>query len=933
MRFRILGSLEVCGSEGLPVPLNAPKQRVLLTVLLLHANQPVSRRRLAAALWPDRAPPSAGGIIRTYASGLRQAAELGDRGRLPHLATVPGGYQLVLEPSDLDLTLFDDLTRQGRRALGARDAARSAQLLSEALALWRGEPAEDITLDSDTMVLLTGLAERRLAAEEAWADARLELGGDAELVARLQVIVAEQPLRERTCWQLMLALHLAGRTSEALDAFRTLRRRMVTELGIEPSAPLQELHRQILAGDPALTRAPAVSRGPTAHSVVPRQLPPAVADFTGRDAQLEQLHSLDPAVIVVTIGGAAGAGKTALAIRFGHQVADRFPDGQLFADLLGHAEDMPIDPLRVLHRFLRAMGTAPDGVPADLTEASALYRSLLAGKRMLIVLDNAASASQVRNLLPGSSGCLVLVTSRSRLPGLVAKDGAVPVLVKALGETEGVLLLAKIIGAARVDAELEAATVIAASCAGLPLALRIAAERAALRPGLGLAWLANELATERRRLDALTLGTDTDTTVRSVFSWSYRALAVAARRMFRLLGLSPGPDISIPAAAALARTGTEETARLLEVLADVHLLDEVAPGGRYRFHDLLRTYAAECAEADESPADRAAARRRILTWYLNTADAADHLLVPGRLHAPIDPPPPHCDPLGFANYEQALAWCDAEHANLIAAAHSAAAEGYDDIAWKFPVALRGFFDVRRPFADWMACARDGLAAARRAADRPGEAWTLSCLAAVHSEMGRFADALRCNQEALEIYRQTGDRRREGAALNNIGTDYLGLRRYRAALRCFEAVLENSRTDGSKYGAGIALTNLGYTYHQMERYDDAVAAYQLALVAYRELGYRQAEANTLTDLGMTYRMASRLEAARSCYEQALNMHRQAGDRHGEAATHRDLGDLLHGTGATAEARESWRRALTLFLDLGDSRAEDVQKRLVEQMTVR
>jgi len=508
VRFRILGSLEVCGSEGSTLPLNAPKQRVLLTVLLLHANKPVSRHRLAAALWPDRAPPSAGGIIRTYASGLRQAAELGDRDRLPHLATVPGGYQLVLGPGDLDLTLFDDLTRQGRRALGARDAGRAAQLLSEALALWRGEPAEDITLDSDSMVLLTGLAERRLAAEEAWADARLQLGGDAELVARLQVIVAEQPLRERTCGQLMLALHLAGRTPEALDAFRTLRRRMVTDLGIEPSAPLQELHRQILAGDPALTQAPMASRGPTARSVVPRQLPPAVADFTGRVAQLKQLHSLDPAVIVVTISGAAGAGKTALAIRFGHQVADRFPDGQLFADLRGHAEDTPVDPMRVLHRFLRAIGTAPDRVPSDPSEASALYRSLLAGRRMLIVLDNAASAGQVRNLLPGSPGCLVLVTSRSRLPGLVAKDGAVPVLVQPLGETESMHLLRKIIGAARVDAELAAVTVIAASCAGLPLALRIAAERAAQRPGMGLAWLADDLATERRRLDTLTLGTD-----------------------------------------------------------------------------------------------------------------------------------------------------------------------------------------------------------------------------------------------------------------------------------------------------------------------------------------------------------------------------------------------------------------------------------------
>jgi len=859
-------------------------------------------------------------------SGLRQALELGEPDRLPHLATVTGGYRLVLGARDLDLTRFDDLAEQGRRALGAGDAARAAQLLSEALALWRGAPAEDLPLDGDGEVVLTGLAERRLAAGEAWADASLKLGGGAELVARLRVMAAEQPLRERTCTQLMLALHGAGRTSEALDVFRALRRLMVTDLGIEPSAPTQEVHRQILAGDPGLTQLFVVPGGSAARSVVPRQLPLATPDFTGRVAELERLHSLAPAVTVAAISGTAGAGKTALAIRFGHQVADRFPDGQLFGDLHGHAEEAPVDPLRVLHRFLPAMGTAPGCVPADLSEASALYRSLLAGKRMLIVLDNAASAGQVRDLLPGSPGCLVLVTSRSRLAGLVAKDGAVPVRVGALGETESVALLGKIIGTRRVDAQPAAATAIAASCACLPLALRIAAERAAHRPGLALAWLASELADERRRLDALTVGMDGHTTVRSVFSWSYRALAPDARRMFRLLGLFPRPETGIPAAAALAGTRRDEAARLLEVLADGQLLDEVPPGGRYRFHDLLRSYAAERAEVDGDPADRAAAPRRIFAWYLHTADAADHLPVPGRLHAPLDPPPPQCDPLDFNGYDQALAWCDAEYANLIAVAHAAAAGGHDDTAWKFPVALRGFFDVRRPWADWMACARDGLAAARRAGDRTGQAWALSCLSSPYFELGTFADALRCDQEALEIYRETGDRRRESAALNNIGTNYLELHRLSDALDCFQAVLANSRSDGSTYGAGIALANLGRTYRGLGRFDDAAAAHQQALIAFRELGYRQNEASTLNSLGMTYRMWQRPEAARSCYARALEVYRQAGSRHGEAETHRDLGDLLHSTGATAEARESWRRALSLFLDLGDPGADDVHSRL-------
>jgi DNA-binding SARP family transcriptional activator/tetratricopeptide (TPR) repeat protein len=926
VRFRILGSLQVRGRGGEPVGLNAPKQRTLLAVLLLHSGRTMSGHQLAVALWPDGPPRSAAGIIRTYVSGLRQAAELGDPAQLPRLTSAYGGYRLDLEPGDLDLALFDELAAQGSHALGAGDAARAARLLSEALALWRGEPAEDIFLDGDTATVLAGLTERRLAAREAWADAKLALGSDADLIARLRVLVAEQPLRERACGQLMLSLHRAGRTAEALEEFRALRRRMSTDLRTEPSVAVQELHQRILAGDPVLIPVLTVPAGPAAARIVPRQLPADITDFTGRETHLEGLHALDPDVMVAALSGSAGAGKTALAVRFAHQVTDRFPDGQLFADLRGHAEDAPADPLRVLHWFLRALGTAPERMPAELAETSALYRSLLAGKRMLIVLDNARSATQVRELLPGSPGCLVLATSRSRLPGLIAKDGAVPVTVGPLSQAESVLLLGKILGAPRVDAQPAAADAIASSCAGLPLALRIAAERAMQRQRAGLAWLADELASEQRRLDALTAGTEGYAAVRSVFSWSYRALAPGAAQMFRLLGLSPGPDIGIPAAAALAGTDPEQTARLLEALADVHLLDEVAPGGRYRFHDLLRSYAAERAEADEDPADRAAALRRILTWYLHTADAADHRLVPGRLHVPLGQPPPRCEPPTFTGYDHALAWCDAEYANLVAAARAAARTGHDDIAWKFPVVMRGCFALRHPWADWLGCSRDGLAAARRTGDRTGEAWALSCLAIPHFELGRLEDALRYDRKALEIYQETGDRKREGATLNNIGTSYVELRRFGDALGCFRAVLSNSRADGSSYGESIALINLGRTYHMLDRFEDAATAYREALAVCRERGYRQNEARTLNNLGMTYRMWGRPAAARSCYEEGLTACRQADDRYEEAETHRALGDLLHATEATAEARESWRRALALFLDLRDPRADEVHQQL-------
>jgi DNA-binding SARP family transcriptional activator len=615
MRFRILGPLEIRGSGGEQIRVGAPKQRVLLAVLLLNANQPVSPGRLEAALWPGLPPDSVNAILRTYVSGLRGALHLSERERLPRLTKEPAGYQLALLPDDLDLAMFDDLSARGRQALRLGDPARAARLLSDALALWRGEPAEEVALDVDGSATLADLAERRLFAEEAWADARLALGGGADLIGRLRALVTDQPLRERARGHLMLALYRSGRKAEALEEFRALRRRMADELGIEPSTPVQELHRQILADDPAL--APASALPPTA----PRQLPRDIGDFTGRDVQLREMKALLAQAdlgspVITVIMGTPGAGKTALAVHFAHQVADRFPDGQLYADLHGHAEGAPVSPAEVLRRFLHALG--PKEVPGDPDEAAALYRSLLAGKRTLILLDNATTASQVRPLLPGSADCLVLVTSRSRLPGLLARDSAAPVTVGPLAESEGVILLRRILGDSRVDAEPDAAAALVARCASLPLALRVAAERAAYRPRLSLAGLATELADEQHRLDKLTSGEDVYATVRSAFSWSYRNLAPDAGRMFRLLGLHPGPDIGVPAAAAVCATSPAQAQRLLEVLAAEHLVDEVA-AGRYRLHDLLRVYAAERAAADESPTDRVAAIWRVITWYLHTA--------------------------------------------------------------------------------------------------------------------------------------------------------------------------------------------------------------------------------------------------------------------------------------------------------------------------
>ncbi|HEX6527335.1 MAG TPA: BTAD domain-containing putative transcriptional regulator, partial [Streptosporangiaceae bacterium] len=407
MRFLILGRLEIRGEAGEPVVLRAPKPRALLAVLLLHANRPVNASLLEAALWPGKPPHSAAGVLRTYVAKLREALGLDQTGQIPRLAREPGGYRLVLAPGDLDLAVFDDLSARGHDALNRGDPAEAARLLSEALTLWRGDPLGDIALHGDSAAIVAALAERRLAAEEAWADAHLALGSSVGLIGRLRTLAADQPLRERVRGQLMLALYRAGRKTEALAEFGALHERMVAELGIEPSAPLRQLHRQILADDPALTA--------SARTVIPRQLPPVTSDFTGRAAELSQLRALlsrpeAPAPIIAVITGPAGAGKTALAMHFAHEVAGRFPHGQLFVNLRGHADAAPLSPGESLRRLLRALGAAPEQVPADQEEATALYRSLLAGKRMIVVLDNAGSAGQLRPLLPGAAGCLVVVT-------------------------------------------------------------------------------------------------------------------------------------------------------------------------------------------------------------------------------------------------------------------------------------------------------------------------------------------------------------------------------------------------------------------------------------------------------------------------------------------------------------------------------------------
>ena len=930
MRFRILGPVEARADGGEPVRL-PPKPRALLAVLLVHAGQPVSRDRLMAAVWPEGAPPSAPRVIRTYVSALRQSVRLPRQDGLPRLAALGDAYRLEVAPGDLDMLVFDDLAERGRRALGDGDAAAAARLLDQALGLWRGPPAGDVTVDGDTGAVLAGLTERRLLAEEDRADAELTLGRDAALIARLRLLVATHPLRERPWGQLMTALYRTGQRAAALACYRQLRTHLVAELGVEPGPELGELHQQILAGD-SLPARQLAAVAPVAQ-VMPRQLPPDVSHFTGRGAELDRLDALlgasgagMPATVVITaINGTPGVGKTALAIRWAHRMASRFPGGQLYASLRGHAAVGPADPLAVLARFLRELGVAPGRIPGDLDEAAALYRSLLDGKRVLIVLDNAASSGQVRPLLPGAPDCAVIVTSRRRLLGLGARDGAAQVTLAPFLPDEAATLLRQILGAPRADAEPAAVAAIAAECAFLPLALRIAAERAIARPRQTLAALAAQLTAARDRLDVLAADDDPATSVRTVFSWSYQALPAATARMFRLLGVHPGPDIAIPAAAALAATGAAEAKRLLQALAGAHLLEETA-AGRYRFHDLLRAYAAERAATDDSPADRAAAHRRVLTWYLHTADAAGRLLAPGRRRVPLDPPPPQGRPLTLAGYEQALAWCDAERAGVVACVRSAAQTGHDHIAWQLFVASWSYFDLRKPWAEWIACARIALSAARRCQDRFGEAWVLDSLRGAYSGLRRYGDAVDRGQQSLRIRRDIGDRLGEGAVLNNLGAAYLALDRFHDGLSCYRQALAIARETDNRHGEAIGLNNLGEAHLKLRRSGDAIPFLREALDLARAMDHHILEGDALHNLGESYRAIGEPGTSADCFGRALSVRQHTGDRHGQAQTLHALGDLLRELREADAAHASWQQALAIFEELGDPQAGELRARL-------
>jgi DNA-binding SARP family transcriptional activator len=901
--FGILGPFVVEVDE-VTARLGGRRQRSVLALLLLDAGRVVSVSRLIDALWEGRPPPAAESTLRGYVSHLRKALAPDSP-----LTTRASGYQLTVNADSVDATRFERLLAEGRNLHRSGDHAAAADVLRAALGLWRGPALADFADESWARVHCARLEELRQVAIEARVDADLALGRHQELVGELNALVAEYPLREHLHARRMLALYRSGRQADALAAYRDAYEQLAGAQGLDPGGPLRELEAAILRQDPALDLAPV-------RATVPAELPADVATFTGRAQSLADLDAAAtgaaPTVVISAIAGAAGVGKTALAVHWAHRVAGRFPDGQLYVNLHGYGPGPPVRPVDALARFLRALGVPADQVPIDVDEAAARYRTALAGRQVLVVLDNAADAAQVRPLLPGARGCAVVVTSRDRLTGLVARDGAVRLALDVLSADESGALLGRILGADRVRTEPDAVAELTRLCGHLPLALRIAAANLLQRPRQTIVGYVDELRAGDR-LDALAVDGDEQSAVRAAFGHSYRHLPEPDRRLFRLLGLVPGADVTAESAAAL--TGAPDARRALDRLTAAHLLDQHSPG-RYSFHDLLRLYAAERARHEDAEAERRAALTRLLDHYRTSAVAAMNRAFPeewpGRPDISVADTP--------ADPAQARSWLDAARANLVAAAGYAAEHGWPEHARDLASTLWLYLTTGPHYAEAIVINTHALHAARDTGDQPAEGDALTNLGAIYWRTGRPEQAREHLERALAIRRDTGDARGEGYTLHHLASLSWNSGRYRQFHeRCGEAVAI-FRTVGDRLGLVKALNNLAMVYWRWGRCAEGIDHAEEAVTTAREVGFVAGVAVALDTLSLLHQRNGDATRTREYAEQALTIAREIGARYTETSTLITIGWLHAEAGRYAEALDSTEQALTIARVIDDRHLE-------------
>ncbi len=904
MDFYLLGSVEfTVGGHG--VKLGRRQERQLICLLLLEPRRAVPVDRLVDLLWRDDPPASGRATVQTYVARLRR--ELAPYG--VELATRGDGYAVEVDPHAVDVHRF---TAGLERSRQLTDPLQRVTVLDEALALWRGPLMSGVADDQLRERVGAGLAESRLAALELRAAALLEGGLHGQAADALTELVTLHPMREHPVELLMLSLYRAGRQADALSAYRCLRRTLVDELGVEPSTNLRTLHRRMLDNDPQLDQAKAKPAAPR------RQLLPwDVPDFVGRSAELSWLDGFSReratagTVLIGALAGIGGVGKTALAVRWAHQVADRYPDGQLYVNLRGFDQQQPMSPIAALGQLLRLLGVPQQQIPGDLAEAAALYRSTLAGMNVLILLDNAGSAEQVRPLLPAGKGNLVLVTSRDRLSGLVARDGARRLDIDILSPDEALLLLQQIMGAERVAAEPAATAALATAAGHLPLALRIAATNLAENPRQTISAYVAELAARRSIADFRVEG-DPQSTVQAIFDQSYLTLPAGPQQLFRLLGLVAGPDVTAPAAAALADVPEDVSSVWLAHLAGVHLLTEHRPG-RYEMHDLVRLYAQEQVAETDRPA-----AGRLLSWYLAAADAADQVLRPYRV-IPFALPQtqqPHADDTA------ALEWADAEAANLLAAI--AAAEQTDPrLCWQLATVMYSWLERRRRREEWLEAYTVGLRAAPADGDRIGQAIMHQALGVCLFYLNRLEAATDTFEQVVTLRREIGDPKPLAVSLAHVGNLYAETGQdERAVGYLTEALAMLEALPDTDALQGVNLNNLGWAHHRAGRDREAIGCYQRAIAIARDTNNAQSLSFAEGNLGLSYAGLGDHENAWVHWTEAAKAGELAGDRRLAANSYDNIGQAEAHLGRIAQARVNLRKAHEMYTEMDDPDADAV-----------
>ncbi|WP_069886245.1 AfsR/SARP family transcriptional regulator [Streptomyces luteocolor] len=957
MRFTVLGPVRAwCGDTELA--LGPPKQRALLALLLVRAGTPVSLSDMVDVLWPQGPPKSATNVVRHHVGSLRrllgqETPKAGDRAA-GAVVRCSGGYRLDTHADGLDLLVFRRLAARAGQAASEGSPKTATDLYDEALALWRGPVADGVPADIRAHPVFTAVDEECVNAVRHAAVDALTSGAPERVLAPLRRAAATHPLDEPLQARLVLVLAAAGRQAEALATYHAVRDRLADELGIAPGRELTDAQQRVLdqdasdgrrcgtppgpdAGDAAGARrdpqpaAPSGTRTPPAR---PAQLPADLPVFAGRRGELARVIALllrlgspgapSRATAITTIEGMAGVGKTALAVHWAHRVAHHFPDGQLYANLRGFdPAGAAVDPGDVLRSFLYGLGVHPRDMPAGPDAQSAFFRSLLADRRVLVLLDNARDSAQVRPLLPGSPGSLVIVTSRSRLQGLIAADGAQSLTLGPLSDAEARDVLSQRIGARRLAAEPAAAEAIIALCGRLPLALAIVAARATAGPVLPLASIAAELREGHGSLDAFS-GDEAD--VRAVFSWSHRALTPVAARLFRLLALHPGPDASRSAATSLAGLTSGEARTALASLVRAHLLIEHAPG-RYTSHDLLRAYADELRHEEESEQGCREALGRLLDHALRTAQTAVDLLFPHRVEREA-PPSRHAGsaPEHLIGRDSAAAWLTVELPGLLSLVERAATAGFATHAWQLALALELFLDRRGLREEQIAVQRAALAAAERRDDRLGQAHIHRTLGFALHRVSADAEAESHLGRALDLFTALGHRDGQARTLRSLA--FLANSRvcHQDALDHYAQALAHYRATDNVSRQACVLNEIGWTHILRGGHQEALTQCTTAVALHQTTGDINGEAAAWDSLGYAHHHLRQYTHALSCYRQALVLFREIGDRTLEADTLGHIGDTLHEQGNHASAHASWGQAAAILAELGHPDTGQLLKKL-------